>query len=38
MKNLEHKLENRLLEWEEWLQTGNFMNIGYPRQSMMALI
>jgi hypothetical protein len=31
-------LESRLHEWAEWLKSGNFLNIGYPRQSVSALI
>lgn len=31
-------LENRLQEWAEWLKSGNFLNIGYPRQSISALV
>ncbi len=30
-------LENRLQEWAEWLKTGNFLNIGYQRQSSIAM-
>ncbi|MDX2164342.1 MAG: antiterminator Q family protein [Gammaproteobacteria bacterium] len=30
-------LEHRLQEWAEWLKTGNFLNIGYQRQSSIAM-
>ena len=30
-------LENRLQEWAEWLSTGNHLNIGYQRQSSIAM-
>jgi len=30
-------LESRLQEWAEWLRTGNFLNIGYQRQSSIAM-
>lgn len=30
-------LETRLQEWAEWLRTGNFLNIGYQRQSSIAM-
>ncbi len=30
-------LENRLQEWAECLRTGNALNIGYPRQSSIAM-
>ncbi len=30
-------LERRLQEWAEWLKTGNFLNIGYHRQSSIAM-
>ena len=30
-------LEARLQEWAEWLRTGNFLNIGYQRQSSIAM-
>lgn len=31
-------LESRLQEWAEWLKTGNSLSMGYPRQSVSALI
>ena len=34
---LDTYLEDRLLEWGEWLKTGNYYNIGYPRQSSIAM-
>jgi len=30
-------LERRLQEWAEWLKTGNSLNIGYQRQSSIAM-
>ena len=42
MKNINHNeidayLEVRLNEWAEWLSTGNHLNIGYQRQSSIAM-
>ncbi len=37
-KNLDEYLESRLGEWAEWLRGGNHLGIGYPRQSILALI
>ena len=34
---LDDYLEYRLQEWGEWLNTGNFLNIGYQRQSSIAM-
>ena len=31
-------LERRLTEWGEWLRTGNDLGLGYPKQSVLALI
>jgi len=37
-KSIDDYLEERLEEWAEWLRGGNFVGIGYPRQSTLELI
>ena len=37
-KSIDDYLEARLEEWAEWLRGGNFVGIGYPRQSTLELI
>ncbi|MDX2165089.1 MAG: antiterminator Q family protein [Gammaproteobacteria bacterium] len=34
---LDDYLDYRLQEWAEWLNTGNFLNIGYQRESSIAM-
>jgi DNA-directed RNA polymerase specialized sigma subunit len=35
--DIDDYLETRLLEWAEWLSTGNHFNIGYQRESSIAM-
>jgi len=37
-KSIDDYLESRLEDWAEWLRGGNFVGIGYPRQSTLELI
>jgi hypothetical protein len=37
-EHIDDYLELRLNEWGEWLRIGNSLGIGYPRQSILALI
>jgi hypothetical protein len=37
-EKMDEYLESRLLEWGEWLHTGNFLGIGYPSQAIVQLI
>jgi hypothetical protein len=37
-KSIDDILEERLEEWAEWIRTGNFIGIGYPRQSTLERI
>jgi hypothetical protein len=37
-KSIDEYLEERLEDWAEWLRGGNFVGIGYPRQSTLELI
>jgi len=36
--NFDDYLEDRLVEWGEWLRTGNYLGIGYASQSVLNLI